>query len=124
MRNGVGCPVYENTVLRWLASPTFSKNMKSCEETEDMSERRPAQVTGLKRKKAKPHDQEAGPQQDGLHLHVHVQRELDAEVVGVSEDLLQEAAPLLADATDGLVVVFALQLRSNKTRDCQKTFAL
>lgn len=21
---------YENTVLRWLASPTFSKNMKSC----------------------------------------------------------------------------------------------
>lgn len=77
-------------------------------------------MTSLKRKNAKPHDQEAGPQQDGLHLHVHVQRELDAEVVGVSEDLLQEAAPLLTDTTDGLVVVFALQLHSNKMRECQK----
>lgn len=89
-----------------------------------MSERRSAPVTGLKRKNAKPHDQEAGPQQDGLHLHVHVQRELDAEVVGVSEHLLQEAAPLLADTTDGLVVVFAFQLQSNKMKDCQRTLAL
>lgn len=24
---------YENTLLRWLASPTFSKNMKSCKAT-------------------------------------------------------------------------------------------
>lgn len=80
-------------------------------------------MTGLKRENAKPHDQEAGPQQDGLHLHVHVQRELDAEVVGVGEDLLQEAAPLLTDTTDGLVVVFALQLQRNKMRDWQKTFA-
>lgn len=76
--------------------------------------RRSAPVMGLKRKNVKPHDQEAGPQQDGLHLHIHVQRELDAEVVGVSEDLLQEAAPLLTDTTDGFVVVFALQLQSNK----------
>lgn len=70
--------------------------------------------TGFERKSAEPHDQEAGPQQDGLHLHVHVQRELDAEVVGIGEDLLQEAAPLLTDAPDGLVAVFALQLQSHK----------
>lgn len=63
---------------------------------------------------AEPHNQEAGPQQDGLHLHVHVQRELDAEVVGIGEDLLQEAAPLLADAPDRLVAVFGLQLQGNK----------
>lgn len=67
---------------------------------------------GSERRRAEPHDQEAGPQQHRLHLHVHVQRELDPEVVGVGEDLLQEAAPLLADASDGLIVVFALQLQS------------
>lgn len=86
--------------------------MKSCEETSEQTS-----VSGEQRwwqalnaKNVKPHDQEAGPQQDGLHLHVHVQRELDAEVVGVSEDLLQEAAPLLTDSADGLVAVFAFQL--------------
>lgn len=70
--------------------------------------------TGPGSKKEKPHDQEAGPQQDRLHLHIHVQRELDAEVVGVGEDLLQEPAPLLADAPDGLVAVLGLQLRRNE----------
>lgn len=115
--NSVGLPVYENTVLRWLASPTFSKNMKSCEETNKQTSASGEQRwwRALSAKNAKPHDQEAGPQQDGLHLHVHVQRELDAEVVGVSEDLLQEAAPLLTDAANGLVAVFAFQLQSNNT---------
>lgn len=103
-------------VLRWLASPTFSKNMKSCKETTDVSERESAPRAGSeRRKKAEPYNQEAGAQQHRLHLHVHVQRELDAEVVGVGEDLLQEAAPLLADASDGLLVVLALQLRSRET---------
>lgn len=32
-RHHVPPSYYENTVLRWLASPTFSKNMKSCKET-------------------------------------------------------------------------------------------
>lgn len=102
-------------MLRWLASPTFSKNMKSCKETTDVSGRESALRTGSeRRRKAEPHDQEAGAQQHRLHLHVHVQRELDPEVVGVGEDLLQEAAPLLTDASDGLVVVFALQLQSQE----------
>lgn len=101
-------------MLRWLASPTFSKNMKSCNETTNVSEWKTVPLTGFEPKNAEPHDQEAGPQQDGLHLHVHVQRELDTEVVGVGEDLLQEAAPLLTDASDGLVGVFALQLQGNK----------
>lgn len=60
------------------------------------------------------HNEEAGAHEHGLHLHVHVQRELDAEVVRVGEDLLQQAAPLLADAADGLVAVLALQLQRNR----------
>lgn len=55
-----------------------------------------------------PYNQEAGSQEHGFHLDIHVQRELDAKVVRVCEDFLQDATPLLADATDGLVTVFSL----------------
>lgn len=89
--------------------------MKSCKETTNISEGDPGTATGFRGEKAKPHNQEAGPQQDGFHLHIHVQRELDAEVVGVGEDLLQDTAPLLADAADGLVAVFAFELQSHNT---------
>lgn len=55
-------------------------------------------------------NEEAGSHEHGFHLHVHVQGELDAKVVRVGEDFLQETRPLLADATDGFVAVFPLQL--------------
>lgn len=56
-------------------------------------------------------DEETGSHEHSFHLHVQVQRELDAEVVRVGEDLLQKAAPLFADATDRLVAIFSLQLK-------------
>lgn len=58
------------------------------------------------------YDEEAGAHEHGFHLHVHVQRELDAKVVRVGEDFLQQAAPLLADATDAIVAIFAHQLHN------------
>lgn len=68
------------------------------------------------------YNEEAGSHEHSFHLHVHVQRELDAEVVRVCEDFLQKPAPLLADATNGLVSVFALQLQSNKSKKSIRTF--
>lgn len=69
------------------------------------------------------YDEEAGAHEDGLHLHVQVQRELDAEVVRVGEDLLQKAAPLLADAPDDLFI-FPLQLCVNQVERVNQDFHL
>ena len=66
------------------------------------------------------YNEEAGSHEHSFHLHVHVQWELDAEVVRVGEDLFQEAAPLLADATDGLASIFPLQLRHKKNSDTEQ----
>lgn len=63
------------------------------------------------------YNEEAGSHEHSFQLHVQVQRELDAKVVRVCEDLLQKAAPLLADATNGLVAIFALQLQSEKNKN-------
>lgn len=43
------------------------------------------------------HNEEAGPEEHSLHLHVQVHGELDPKVVRVGEDFLEEATPLLAD---------------------------
>lgn len=66
------------------------------------------------------YNEEAGAHEHSFHLHIQVQRELDAKVVRVCEDFLQKAAPLLADATNGLLATFALQLQSNKDRNVYK----
>lgn len=58
------------------------------------------------------YNQEAGSQKYSFHLHIHIQWELDAEVVCVCEDFLQNPAPLLADATNGLPTVFSLELQN------------
>lgn len=58
-------------------------------------------------------NEEAGTHQHSFHLHVQVQRELDAKIICVSEDFLQKAAPLLADATNGCATIFPLQLQNN-----------
>lgn len=56
------------------------------------------------------HDEETGPHQHGLHPDVEIHWELDAEVVGVCEHLLQQAAPLLGDSPDHLLALFPFQL--------------
>lgn len=58
------------------------------------------------------YNEEAGSHEYSFHLHIHVQRELDAEVVCVCEDFLQNAAPLLADATNRLPTVFSQELQT------------
>lgn len=63
-------------------------------------------------KKNMSYNQEAGSQQYSFHLHIHVQGELDAEVVSVCEDFLQNATPLLANATNGISTVFTLELQN------------
>lgn len=68
------------------------------------------------------YNEEAGSHENSFHLDVHVQRELDAKVVRVCEDFFQKAAPLLANATDGLVTIFALQLQSNKNNSVYDNF--
>lgn len=69
-----------------------------------------------------PYNEEAGSHEHSFHLHVQVQRELDAKVVGISEDFLQQAAPLLADAANGLVTVFGLELDSIENNNVEETF--
>ena len=63
------------------------------------------------------YDEEAGSHEHRFQLHVQVQRELDAKVVRVCEHLLQQAAPLLADAADGLAAIFALQLQREENKN-------
>lgn len=117
---------YENTVLRWLASPTFSKNMKSCKEAANKESHshpdrnRRAKIshiqsvnTEVENSGIRSYNEEAGSHEHSFNLHVQVQWKLDAKVVRVCEHFLQQAAPLLADAADGFVTIFALQLRSN-----------
>lgn len=74
---------------------------------------------GLTDRRSPAYNQKAGAHKDGLHLHVQIQRELNAEVVRVCEDFLQEAAPLLGDATDGRLV-FSFQLKENVKGDYSK----
>lgn len=107
---------YENTVLRWLASPTFSKNMKSykVETRKEMIiiQQDPTNSRQCNSIRLGSYNEEAGSHEHSFHLHIHVQGKLDAKVVCVCEDFLQETTPLLADTTNGLVTIFPLQLQS------------
>lgn len=67
-------------------------------------------------KRGKTYNEEAGAQEDGFHFHIQIQRELDAKVVRVGEDFLQEAAPLLANAPDWLTAIFSRQLHTQNTK--------
>ncbi len=45
-------------------------------------------------------DEKRGSEKRRFHFNVHIHWERDAEVVGVGHCLLEEAAPLLANAAD------------------------
>lgn len=56
------------------------------------------------------YDEEAGAEHHSFHLHVQVQRELDPEVVGISEGLAHEAHPLLGDLANHVFFIERLNL--------------
>lgn len=58
------------------------------------------------------YNQEACSQQHGLHVHIQVQRELDAEVVSVCESFFYKTTPLLADVTNRLTTIFTFELQN------------
>lgn len=43
------------------------------------------------------YDEKAGPEENSFDLHIQINGEVDAEVVGVSEGLLHHPGPLLTD---------------------------
>ncbi len=47
------------------------------------------------RNRQRTHDEEAGAEEDGLHLDVQIDGEVDAEVVRIGEGLAHETGPLL-----------------------------
>lgn len=60
------------------------------------------------------HNEERGSEQHSLHPHVQVQRELQAEVICVSEGFSEQAPPLLADAAHTAGFVWGLHLAGER----------
>lgn len=59
-------------------------------------------------------DKKASSHKYSLHLNIHIQRELNTEVVCVGKDFLQQTSPLLTDPTNRLPsAILAFELKVN-----------
>ncbi len=59
------------------------------------------------------HNKEASTQKYSLHFNIHVQRELDTKVGGITDAFLKETTPLFCDSTDRLFTNHAFYLKTN-----------